>query len=134
MLGSIWSSAIFPGRCPRGQVLLTSFIGGATDPAAIDLSDGELVEEVRKGLRATMGIEAHPAFVFQKRWGQAIPQYIVGHGARRGEIRARLEAHPGIFLTGSYFDGVSVSDAAAHARCEVDRIVAYLKSGGAPSR
>jgi ribose 5-phosphate isomerase B len=35
---------------------------------------------------------------------------------------------PGVFLTGSYFDGVSVSDTIAHARAEVDRVVEYLKA------
>ena len=127
MLGTIFSSAIFPGRCPRGEVLLTNFIGGATDAGLVDLADEEVVGEVRAGLRATMGIEQAPKFVAFKRWGQAIPQYTVGHRDRIATIREQLAGHPGLFLTGAYFDGVSVSDTIAHARSVVDDIVAYLR-------
>lgn len=127
MLGTIFSSAIFPGRCPRGEILLTSFIGGATDPGLVDLGDEEVVGEVRAGLKTTMGITEPPKFSALKRWGQAIPQYTVGHRDRVATIRAQLAEHPGLFLTGAYFDGVSVSDTIAHARAVVDDVVAYLK-------
>lgn len=125
-LGSIWSSALFLKRCPAGEVLLTNFIGGATDPQAVDLSDSELVEEVLTGLGQVSGIKTQPRFVHIKRWGQAIPQYTIGHQRRLEKIRARLNHLPGIFLTGSYFSGVSVSDTIAHARAEVDRVADFL--------
>ncbi|MFH0799576.1 MAG: protoporphyrinogen oxidase [Pseudomonadota bacterium] len=128
LLGSIWSSAIFPSRCPKGEALLTNFIGGATDPGLVDLSDDEITAEVLSGLESTMGIRAKPRRVFVKRTGQSIPQYTVGHGRRLKMIEERLLGLPGIFLTGSYFNGVSVSDTIAHARAEVDRVSAYLKA------
>lgn len=127
LLGSIWSSSIFPGRCPKGEALLTNFIGGATDPEAADLSDEEISAEVLAGLKEAMAITAKPLRTFVKRVGQAIPQYTVGHGGRIRRIRERIEGLPGVFLTGSYMDGVSVSDTIAHARAEADRALAYLK-------
>ena len=127
MLGSIWSSSIFPGRCPRGEALLTNFIGGATDPGLVDLSDDEILNEVLSGLRFTMGISNPPSFSSVKRWGQAIPQYTVGHKARVEEIFSREENLPGVFLTGAWIDGISVSDTIANARATVDRVAAYLK-------
>ncbi len=32
ILGAVWNSTLFRGRCPDDEVLLTAFLGGATDP------------------------------------------------------------------------------------------------------
>ena len=127
LLGSIWSSSIFPGRCPRGETLLTNFIGGATDPSLVDLSDEDIASEVISGLKAVMGIISPPVYFAVKRWGQAIPQYTVGHRERVASIFERAGALPGLFLTGAWADGISVSDTVAHARATVDKVAEYLK-------
>ena len=115
MLGALWSSSLFPNRAPQGEVLLTNYIGGATDPHAIDLDDHELSMHVRSGLEQTMGIRAEPRFSHITRINQAIPQYTVGHADRLaviGQIISRLD---GIFLTGSYLNGISVANTIEHA-------------------
>jgi len=126
MLGSIWSSAIFPGRCPRGDILLTNFIGGATDPELINLPDEEIVGEVLGGLQATMGITNPPVYRSLKRWGHAIPQYTVGHAERLTRIFSAMDGLPGVFLTGAWIDGISVSDTIANSRAAVDRVMSFL--------
>ena len=128
MIGSIWSSAIFPVRCPKGEILLTNFIGGPTDPLILELPDNEIIDEVLAGLNKVMGIYAKPRFVYLKRWLQAIPQNIMGHESKLEQIGLGLAKLPGVFITGSYFSGASVSDTIAHARSEVDRVVAHLKN------
>jgi len=42
ILGTVWNSSLFPGRAPAGEVLLTSFVGGATNPGAISKSPEQL--------------------------------------------------------------------------------------------
>ena len=128
LLGSIWSSSIFPGRAPKGEVLLTNYIGGATDPHLLELSDDEIRLEVLKGLEQAMGITAIPRHCFVRRIGEAIPQYVVGHRSRIQQIEARLATLPGIFLTGNYFTGVSVAETISHARAKVDDVMDYLKT------
>src|SRR5262249_20877484 len=42
LLGTLFSSALFPRRAPQGRQLLTSFIGGAHEREAIDWSDEKI--------------------------------------------------------------------------------------------
>jgi len=128
LLGSIWSSSLFPNRAPQGEALLTSFIGGATDPHAINLDDHELLAHAGSGLEQTMGIRAEPHFHHITRIAQAIPQYTIGHAARLEAIADGTQKLPGIFLTGSYFRGISVADTIAHARETAYLIQSYLVS------
>ncbi len=48
ILGSVWNSSLFPGRAPEGHALLTSFVGGATNPGAIGQSPEELATLVHR--------------------------------------------------------------------------------------
>ncbi len=126
MLGSIWSSTLFTNRSPEDEVLLTNFIGGATDPDAINLDDQELISHIKYGLEKTMGITSEPLFWSIRRIGQAIPQYTIGHMSRLNKLEACLEKLPGIFMTGSYFSGISVSDTIGHAQSTANNIKNYL--------
>ena len=62
ILGTLWDSSIFPNRAPEGSVLLRSMMGGATNPAAIDLTEAEVKARVMGDLKDIMGIEADPRF------------------------------------------------------------------------
>lgn len=45
-LGTIYSSSLFPGRCPSGEMLLLNYIGGATNRGVKDATTEQLAEQV----------------------------------------------------------------------------------------
>lgn len=77
-LGTIWSSSLFPeGRAPAGYTVLTSFVGGAQDPAVAALSEEQLVAQVHNDtahILLTPGAPL-PKVLSVKMWSRAIPQY-----------------------------------------------------------
>jgi len=116
VLGAVWSSALFPDRAPKGEELLTVFIGGASNPAATELADDALVETAARELSEALGVSASPRVVSIERWKHAIPQYEIGHRARM-EALSRTEARwPGLRFLGSYRGGVSVGDVVQSGR------------------
>ena len=46
-LGTIYSSSLFPGRCPPGNMLVLCYIGGAKNRAILDQTHEKIVEQVR---------------------------------------------------------------------------------------
>jgi oxygen-dependent protoporphyrinogen oxidase len=110
ILGTIFSSALFPNRAPVGHLNLTSYIGGARYPELASLPPAKLVEVVLADLRKLLGVRGQPTFVHTAFWPKAIPQYNVGYGKYR-ELLKDIEAkNPNLFFAGHYRDGVSLGD------------------------
>ncbi len=113
ILGTLFSSTLFPDRAPSGRVLLTTFVGGARHPALGRADEDALADVVQHDLGRLLGLSGDPKFVRHVRWARAIPQYALGYG-RVQALLDRLEAEcPGFYLAGNYRAGVSVGDAAA---------------------
>ena len=127
ILGTLWDSSIFPQRAPEGHVLLRSMMGGATNPAAIELSDAEVRARTMAELQKIMGIEAEPDFVRIFRHQRAIPQYVVGHADRLVAIEDQLTHHHGLILTGNAFFGVGLNDCVNAANKAGEQVVSCLE-------
>ena len=128
ILGALWETSIYEGRAPEGKALMRIMIGGATDPDAIHMSDDELVHTVRADLERTMSLRIIPEFVRIIRHQRGIPQYTVGHPARLARIDAQLQGHPGLFLAGNSYRGVSINSCVAEAPGIAARIADHLRS------
>jgi oxygen-dependent protoporphyrinogen oxidase len=110
ILGTIFSSTLFPNRAPEGMVALTSFIGGARQPE-LALRDRDVIRfELHRELQRTLGISAPPVSVDLKVWQHAIPQYNVGYGEVLRGIEQAERRLLGLHLLGNYRGGVSVAD------------------------
>jgi len=133
ILGALWSSNIFPGRSPAGKFLITVMIGGAHDPAALDLDDTGIVQAARTDLATTMGLRGEPSFVRVFRHPRGIPQYTVGHAERLAAIEGHLAQFPGLFVHGNSYRGVSVNLCVEQSPIVADRVVESLRDGSALS-
>lgn len=122
ILGTIFSSSLFPERAPEGTVLLTTFIGGARAPSLALAPAAEIETAVHTELRRILGISAKPRSFDLTVWRRAIPQYTIGYGEILGAL-ARAESRlPGLHLLGNYRGGVSVGDCVRTAAELVARI------------
>ncbi len=110
ILGTIFSSALFPNRAPAGHITLTSYIGGARYPELGLLSPEKMVETTMADLRVLLGVKGQPVFTHTKTWPQAIPQYNVGYGKYRQLLNDLEAQNPNLFFAGHYRDGVSLGD------------------------
>lgn len=116
MLGTLFSSTLFPGRAPEGHVALTSFVGGVRQPELARLEEGELVALVRGELERLLGARGEPVFVHVQRWPRAIPQYTLGWERFAGLYAAVEKLAPGFFIGGNGRDGISLSNCIASGR------------------
>jgi oxygen-dependent protoporphyrinogen oxidase len=121
-LGTVWNSSQFPNRAPKDHVLLTSFIGGATDTGAVNSSDGELSATVHREISAILGISGQPAKERVTVYQAAIPQYNLGHTDRLRKIREAVQRVPGLWLTGSYLRGPAIGGCMEDALSVAERV------------
>lgn len=133
MLGTLFSSSMFPGRAPEGSVLLTSFIGGRRNPDLPAKPDDELARMIHAELAALVGATGAPLWTQITRWSRAIPQYDLGHLGRLALVDAAETALPGLFFCASYRGGVSVGDCIKSAHATVDGIARFLAPARQPA-
>jgi protoporphyrinogen/coproporphyrinogen III oxidase len=122
ILGTVWNSSLFPGRAPQNRALLTSFIGGATDPRAAGLSADELAGLVHRENAAVLGITGNPELKRVTSYLRAIPQYNLGHSKRLKHTQENLAAIPGLSVIGNYWMGPSIGACIEHALAVAEQI------------
>ncbi|HEV8075270.1 MAG TPA: protoporphyrinogen oxidase [Candidatus Acidoferrum sp.] len=122
ILGTVWNSSLFPGRAPQGEALLTSFVGGATNPAAIGKSPEQLASQVHREISPLLRLRKDPVFTNVTIWPRAIPQYNLGHTARIAAIEALRARFPGLYFSGNYLHGPAIGTCVEHALKVADEV------------
>lgn len=130
ILGTIFSSSLFPNRAPAGHLTLTSYVGGERYPELAALSEEKLVELTCADLGVLLGVRGAPTFQHARVYPKAIPQYNVGYGRYRGFMTQLEAGAPGLFLAGHYREGVSLSDSIVSGCNVADRSEKYLLGSG----
>lgn len=110
ILACTWTSSKWPGRAPKGQVLLRCYVGGAGHEEALGLDDDALLARALDEMRNLMRFSASPWRTWVHRWPRAMPQYLVGHMARIRALDEKIRAVPGLHLAGAAYRGIGIPD------------------------
>lgn len=128
ILGSIWTSSVFPDRAPQNMHLFTTFVGGARTPELSDLSDEETNDLVHAELASIMNISERATFKSLTRWKKAIPQYNIGYKNTVESIERFAAANPGIFFCSNFYRGISVGDCVKNAYRTAEDVAEFIRS------
>jgi len=128
MTAATFLSRKWPDERFDDRAVVRCYVGGAGDEDVLDAADEYIVAACARHLSAVLDLP-EPAASRVHRWWHAMPQYERGHLDRVRRIREELP--PGIFLVGSAFDGVGVSDLARAARETAEAVLAGV---GAPRK
>ncbi len=125
ILGTLFSSSLWPHTAPVGKVLLRTMVGGGRQPELASLPDGALVDMVRHELSELLGARGEPVYVHITRHARGIPEYPVGHHETIRRLKARLDGTR-LHLAGNAWDGIGVNDcvsaALPHARAILESV------------
>ena len=124
--GAQFCSTMFRGRAPDGHVSIAGYVGGARDPKAALRPSDELIEGVRGELSGFLGIKGDPVVARVRQWPRGLPQYPLGHGDRVTLMASAHDRQPGLFITGNFIAGPSVSVCVAQAGKTAAAVAAYL--------
>jgi protoporphyrinogen/coproporphyrinogen III oxidase len=125
-LGTVWNSSLFPGRAPEGQVLVTSFIGGATDPQAATIAPEELTALVHREIAPILSIRNQPTFSDVGIYQRALPQYNIGHTTRIANLERESSSLLNLKLVGNYLHGPAIGTCIEQALAVADEIRASV--------
>ncbi len=116
-LGVMFSSQMFPGRCPSGTVLIEALVGGRRHPERTELDDEELISRVLDDITPLLGIDHPPVFARVLRTANTIPQLEMDHLALLAWRQRLLHRFAGrLAICGFGWDGIGMNDMTRAAR------------------
>lgn len=121
ILGTLFTSSLFPGRAPEGFVTLSTYIGGSRQPEMTALSAEEQLKIVREELETLLGVKGEPAFVERVENPQAIPQYNLGYEKFAAAL-AEIESAFPLRFAGNFRGGISVAQTMLSALAVAEKI------------
>ncbi len=127
-LGTVWNSALFPGRAPRGAVTLTSFTGGATNPEIASEPEEEIAKIIQSENEHVLKIIGSPVTSAVWKYPRALPQYNLGHGHVVEAIRDAERLLPGIFFAGNYLEGPAIGKCVENGFQTAEAVHNYLQN------
>ena len=112
VLGILFPSACFEGRCPKPGATMAYFIGGRHHPEMLNKTDEEFVNLVNETLNDMLKYDknkkADEIRVF--RHEHAIPQYEASSDARLAAVEKVQAQYPTLRIAGNLRDGIGIGD------------------------
>ncbi|HXW61992.1 MAG TPA: protoporphyrinogen oxidase [Candidatus Acidoferrales bacterium] len=128
-LGIVWNTSLFAGRAPDGQMTITSFIGGATDPEIAQKPAEEITAIVQKDHEKILGITGSPITSMIWVHPKALPQYNLGHGHVVQAIRVAERSVAGLYFVGNYLEGPSIGKCVERGFQAAENVNSYRQTG-----
>jgi oxygen-dependent protoporphyrinogen oxidase len=124
-MAATYSSTKWPGRAPKGKVLLRGFVGGPHNQEILKRSDEELLQTVLTEFHEILGLNpfAKPFFHRVFRWHLGMPQYTLGHLDRISLIENRSAQILGLALAGGSYRGVGVPNCIESGEGAVSKVL-----------
>ena len=112
VLGILFPSACFEGRCPKPGATMAYFIGGRRHPEMLNKTDEEFANLVNETLNDMLKYDknkkADEIRVF--RHEHAIPQYEASSDARLAAVEKVQAQYPTLRIAGNLRDGIGIGD------------------------
>ncbi|MCP4387101.1 MAG: protoporphyrinogen oxidase [Gammaproteobacteria bacterium] len=124
--GCSWMSSMYPGRAPEGNLLLSSYLGGACAQVAATLNEEQCTTATMQTLRSLLRIKGDPDMLHVDRHPLGLPLYHGAYPARMRAIDERLRLSSGLHLEANYRGGISIRDRILCAYRAVERIESEL--------
>lgn len=132
ILGSLFSSSIFPNRAPEGHVLLTCFIGGVRAPQFALLDAEKMDQLILEDLGVLLGLHGKPVYRHCTVYHKAIPQYEVGYGRFKDKMSELEQRMAGLFLAGNFRNGIALGDSVVAGHDVAGRMETFLSGDKSP--
>jgi len=126
-MGALFSTHMFPGRAPKGHMLLEALVGGRRHPEKLGLEDAALVRETYADLRQLIHLPDPPVFSKVLRSDHGIPQLELGYPKLLAWRKRMVENNPGLYVCGFGWEGIGINDMIKSAR----EVAAAVAAGSA---
>lgn len=126
ILGTLFTSSMFPSQAPKGKKLLRIMAGGDRHHEILEKTNEELIDICIKNVSDILGVVGKPCLVEYFRHEKAIPQYHVGHSEKVAEIEEILKGFNGLYIGGNVLYGISLNDCTRVSQEIAEKIKAEL--------
>lgn len=121
-LGTLFSSHMFPGRAPRGHVLMEALVGGRRHPDRLELDDETMIRRVYEDLSQLLVLPEKPCFTHVMRPRAGIPQLEGGYPALLSWLE-HVHNSKGLHVCGFGWHGIGINDMTKEAKKVADNIL-----------
>ncbi len=121
-LGTLFSSHMFPGRAPRGHVLLEALVGGRRHPERLEFDDETMVNRAYEDLSQLLVLPERPCFTHVMRPRAGIPQLEHGYPGLLAWLE-QVHGNKGLHICGFGWHGIGINDMTKEARKVADNIL-----------
>jgi len=121
VLGTIFSSNIFPDRTNDKYFLFQVMIGGARNPDIVQKTRKDLITIATSELKKVLNIDQDPSDEFFIIWPQAIPQYTNEYAYVKDGLLYEVQKFKNFHLVSNYLDGIGLADCLHNAHIAAEK-------------